>query len=76
MMSWITLVDTKDHSLKVLCHYLYFWLRYKDFSFLQKTSLRYRGYRGKGGKQFDEDDDDDDDDDDVVVDDGDDGDDK
>ena len=22
------LVYTKDHILKVLCHYLYFWLRY------------------------------------------------
>ena len=65
----MTLVDPKDHILKVSCHYLYFWLRYKDLLlFFQKTSLRYRGYRGKGGKQFDEDDDDDDDDDDVVVD--------
>ena len=28
MTSWMTLVDPKDHILKVLCHYLYFWLRY------------------------------------------------
>ena len=29
MMSWMTFIDPKDHILKVLCHYLYFWLRYK-----------------------------------------------
>ena len=28
--TWMTLVDPKDHILKVSCHYLYFWLRYKD----------------------------------------------
>ena len=28
MMSWMTLVNPKDLILKVLCHYLYFWLRY------------------------------------------------
>ena len=28
MMSWMTLVNPKDHILKVLCHYLYFWQRY------------------------------------------------
>ena len=26
-------VDPKDHILKALCHYLYFWLRYKDLCF-------------------------------------------
>ena len=30
LATWMTLVDPKDHILKVLCHYLYFWLRYKD----------------------------------------------
>ena len=25
------LVDPKDHILKVSCHYLYFWLRYRGF---------------------------------------------
>ena len=29
MTSWMTLVDPNDHILKVSCHYLYFWLRYK-----------------------------------------------
>ena len=29
LTSWMTLVDPKDHILKVSCHYLYFWLRYK-----------------------------------------------
>ena len=24
----MTLVDPKDHILKVSCHYLYFWLKY------------------------------------------------
>ena len=28
MTSWMTLVNPKDLILKVLCHYLYFWLRY------------------------------------------------
>ena len=28
-MTGMTLGDPKDHILKVLCHYLYFWLRYK-----------------------------------------------
>ena len=26
----MTFVDIKDHILKVMCHYLYFGLRYKD----------------------------------------------
>ena len=46
-MYWI---DPKEHILKVSCQYLYYW-------------LRYRGYRGRGGKYFDDDDDEDDDDD-------------
>ena len=29
MTSWMTLVEPKDHILKVSCHYLYFWQRYK-----------------------------------------------
>ena len=57
-MYWL---DPNDHILKVSCQYLYYW-------------LRYRGYRGSGGKYFDdddeEDDDDDDDDDDDVDDEG------
>jgi hypothetical protein len=28
MTLWMTLVDPKDHILKVSCHYLYSWLRY------------------------------------------------
>ena len=30
---WMTLGDPKDHILKVSCHYLYFWRRYKDLLF-------------------------------------------
>ena len=29
LTSWMTMVDPKDHILKVLCHSLYFWQRYK-----------------------------------------------
>ena len=39
-MYWI---DPKEHILKVSCQYLYYW-------------PRYRGYRGRGGKYFDDDD--------------------
>ena len=28
------LVDPNDHILKISCHYLHFWLRYKDFFFV------------------------------------------
>ena len=37
MTTWMTLVDPKDHILKVSCHYLYFWLRYKDLLFFTKN---------------------------------------
>ena len=37
MTTWMTLVDPKDHILKVLCHYLYFWLRYKDLLLFSKN---------------------------------------
>ena len=40
VMYW---VDPKDPILKVSCQYLYYW-------------LRYRGYRGRGGKYFDDED--------------------
>ena len=61
MTIWMYWIDPKEHILKVSCQYLQYW-------------LRYRGYRGRGGKYFDDDDDDDDDanddddDEDVVVD--------
>ena len=29
MTLWMYLVDPKDHILNVLCHNLYFWLKYK-----------------------------------------------
>ena len=29
MMLWMYLVDTKDHILKFVCHYLDFWLNFK-----------------------------------------------
>ena len=29
MMVMIYWVDPKDHMLKVLCHYIYYWLRYR-----------------------------------------------
>ena len=36
------LVDPKDHILKISCHYLYFWLRYKHMSRLsQKVTYRH-----------------------------------
>ena len=37
MPLWIYLVDPKDPILKVLCHYLYFWLIYKH--------LKNQGYK-------------------------------
>ena len=30
MTLWMYLVDPEDHIMKVLCHYLYVWRRYKD----------------------------------------------
>jgi hypothetical protein len=48
MTIWMYWIDPKEHILKVLCQYLYYW-------------LRYRGYRGRGGKYFDDDDEEDDD---------------
>ena len=37
MTSWMTLVDPKNHILKISCHYLYFWLRYKRNTKLNKN---------------------------------------
>ena len=41
MTIWMYWIDPKEHILKVSCQYLYYW-------------LRYRGYRGRGGKYFDD----------------------
>ena len=30
MRLWMYLVDPKDHILKVLCKYIYYWLRYRQ----------------------------------------------
>ena len=34
---WMYLVDPKDHILKILCHYLNFWLSYKHMSRLSQN---------------------------------------
>ena len=42
----MTLVDPKDHILKVSCHYLYFWLKY---SFEEVCPGRVGGGGGRVG---------------------------
>ena len=37
LLSWMTLVEPKDHILKVSCHYLYFWQRYKGVTIRNKN---------------------------------------